>query len=91
MPPDIINVVQLASKRIQDIDDNDFPISLALVQKGHDTENLDLLDLANEPNTLANLADVKRIVVAPRPGVGMMVGRIFPCLKVYTCMRSGRQ
>ena len=31
MPPDIINVIQLASKRIEDIDDDDFPISLALV------------------------------------------------------------
>ena len=80
---DIINIVQLASKRIQDIDDDDFPISLALVQKSHDTENLDLLDLADESNTLANFADVKWIVIAQRIGLGMFLGRIFPCLSTH--------
>ena len=83
MPLDILNVVQLASKRVQDIDDDDFPIGLALVQKRHDTENLDLLDLADVSNLFANLADIKWIVVAPRLGLWVSLGGIFPCLRIY--------
>ena len=84
MPLNILNVVQLACERIQDINNDNLPVGLTLVQKRHNTENLDLLDLTNETNVLANLTDVKWIVVAPRLGLGVSLGGIFPCLSTHT-------
>ena len=83
MPLNILNVVQLACERIQDVNNDDLPIGLTLVQKCHNTENLDLLDLTNESNVLANLTDIKGIVVAPRLGFGVSLGGIFPCLSIH--------
>lgn len=71
MALDILNVVELGSERIVDVDDNDLPVSLLLVEKGHDTENLDLLNLTGVANKLTDLADVKRVVVTL--GLGLRV------------------
>lgn len=71
MSLDVLNVVQLGSKRVVDVNDNDLPVSLLLVEKGHDTEDLDLLDLASVADELADLADIERIVVTLGLGLGV--------------------
>jgi hypothetical protein len=70
----ILNVVKLGSEGVVDIDDNDLPVGLALVEESHDTEDLDLLDLTGVANGLTNLADIERVVVAV--GLGLGVGGV---------------
>ena len=81
MTLDILNVVQLGSERVGNVDDNDLPVGLALIEEGHDTENLDLLDLASETNLLTDLADVERIVVTLGLGFGVRVVGVLPGLE----------
>jgi hypothetical protein len=76
----ILNVVELGCKRVVDVDNDDFPVGLALIEKSHDTEDLDLLDLAGVSNQLADLADVQWVVVSLRLGLGMNCVGVFPCL-----------
>lgn len=71
---DVLNVVELGSQRVVHVDDNDLPVGLVLVKEGHDTQNLDLLDLASVTDELANLADIERIVVTL--GLGLRVSNI---------------
>lgn len=80
MPFDVFDVVELGCKGVQDIDDDDFPVGLALIEKGHDAEDLDLLDLANIADLFADLADIERIIVAFGLGLCMELRRIFPSL-----------
>jgi len=77
---DIGNVVQLVSQGILDIDDNDLPVGLALVQKSHKSESLDLFDLTSETDGLTDLADIQRIVITTGLGVVVNVGGILPGL-----------
>jgi len=63
-----------------DVDDDDLPVGLALIEEGHDTEDLDLLDLADVANLLADLADIEGIVVSSRLGLSMGGCWIFPGL-----------
>lgn len=55
-----------------------------MIQKSHDSKNLDLFDLACVANLLANLADVQRVIVAIRLGlsvsnIGILPGLIDAC------------
>lgn len=68
---DILNVVELVGQRVVDVDDNDLPVGLLLVNQGHDTEDLDLLDLAGVADQLTNLANVQRVVVTLGLGLGV--------------------
>lgn len=68
---DILNVVELGGQRVVDVDDNDLPVGLLLVDQGHDTENLDLLDLTGVADQLTNLAHVQRVVVTLGLGLGV--------------------
>lgn len=77
---DILNIVELGGKRVVDVDDNDLPVSLLLVKKGHDTEDLDLLHLASVTDQLANLADVERVVVTLGLGLGVNNVGVLPGL-----------
>lgn len=72
VPLDILNVVKPVGERVVDVDDDDLPVSFALVEEGHDAEDLDLLDLTDEADLLADLADVEGIVVAI--GLSLCVG-----------------
>jgi len=54
----ILNIVELGSQGVLDIDDDDLPIGFAFVKKSHDPEDLDLLDLTNISDLLADLADI---------------------------------
>ena len=76
----ILDVVQARSERVVDVDDNDLPVSLALVEQSHDTEDLDLDHLTGLGDKLTNLADVERVVVSL--GLGLWVDDIgvFPGL-----------
>ena len=76
----ILDVVELRSKRIVDVDDNDLPVGLLLVNQGHDTENLDLLDLAGVADKLTNLANVEGVVVTLGLGLGVDGVGVFPGL-----------
>lgn len=68
---DILDVVELGGQGVVDVDDDDLPVGLLLVDQGHDTQNLDLLDLTGVANQLTNLADVERIVVTLGLGLGV--------------------
>lgn len=64
MALNILDIVKLWCQWVVDIDDNDLPVSLLLVEESHDTEDLDLLDLSWVADKLTNLADVQWVVVA---------------------------
>ena len=68
---DVLDIVQLGGERVVDVDDDNLPVGLLLVDQGHDTQNLDLLDLAGVADQLTNLADVERVVVALGLGLGV--------------------
>ena len=76
----IFNVIESGRQRIVDVDDDDLPIRLAFVQQGHDTQNLDLLDLAWSGNKLPYFANVKWIVVSSCFCLCMFNIRILPSL-----------
>ena len=78
---DVLDVVQLGSEGVADIDDDDFPVGLALIEKGHDTENLDLLDLAGITDLFADLANIEGIVVTLGFGLRVRVVGVLPGLK----------
>jgi hypothetical protein len=80
VPLDILNVVQPRSKRVVDINDKNLPVGLSLIEKSHDTEDLDLLDLTGVTDSLSNLADVERVVVTIGASLGVLDGRVFPSL-----------
>ena len=71
MSLDILNVVKLSSERVVNVNNNNLPVSLLLVEKGHDTKDLDLLHLAAIANELTNLANIERVVVTL--GLGLRV------------------
>lgn len=81
---DILDIIKLGSERVVDINDDDLPICLLLVQQSHHTKNLDLLDLASVPNELADLADIERVVVAFCLSLRVDDIGIFPCLKLIS-------
>lgn len=78
---DILDVIQLRSERVVNVDDHNLPVSLLLVEQGHDAENLDLDDLAGLRDELANLADVQRVVVTLGLGLGVDHVGVFPSLE----------
>lgn len=81
MALDILNVVKLVGQRIVDIDDNDLPVGLALIEESHNAENLHLLDLANIANKLSDLADIEWVVVTLGLGLRMSGIGVFPSLQ----------
>ena len=80
MALDVLDVIQLGRERVLDIDDEDLPVRLALVEERHDPKDLDLLDLSDVSDLLANLADIQRIIVALGLGLGMLLSGILPRL-----------
>ena len=72
---DILDIVELWCQWVVDINDNDLPVGLLLVEESHDTENLDLLDLSWVADKLTDLADVQWVVVAL--GLGLWVDDIW--------------
>ena len=81
MTLNILDVVQLGSERICNVDNNDLPVGLTLIQEGHDSENLDLLDLTSVADLFADLANVEGIVVTLGLGFWVRVVGVFPGLE----------
>ena len=81
MALNILNIIQLGRKRVLNVDDKNLPIGLAFVKKGHDAEDLDLLNLPYITHLFADLTDIQRIVVAGGLGLGVLLSRILPGLK----------
>lgn len=77
---DILDVVQLGGKGVVDVDNDDLPVSLLLVEQGHNSEDLDLLDLTNVADELADLANVERVVVTLSLGLGVNGVGVLPSL-----------
>lgn len=86
MALDILDIVELSSQRIVDVDDNNLPVGLLLVQQSHHAEDLDLLDLARVANQLTDLTNVKRVVVALGLGLGVDAIRVFPRLVLVSML-----
>ena len=80
MALDILDVIELGSQGVVDVNDNNLPVSLLLVKEGHDAENLDLLDLAGVANELTNLANIERVVVTLGLGLRVDGGGVLPGL-----------
>lgn len=80
MALNILDVVELSGKRVVDINDDDLPVGLFLIEQSHHTKNLDLLDLTGVANKLTNLADIERIVVTLGLGLGVDDVGVFPGL-----------
>jgi hypothetical protein len=78
---DVLNIIELGSQWVVDIDDDDLPVSLLFIQQGHDTEDLDLLDLSSVPDQLADLADVQWVVIALGLGLGVDDVGVLPGLE----------
>jgi len=78
---DVLDVVQLGSEGVGNVDDDDFPVGFTLIEKGHDTENLDLFDLANITDLFTDLANIEGIVVTLGLGLRVRVVGILPGLR----------
>jgi len=62
------------------IDDNDLPVGLFLIQKSHDTEHFDLLDLTGIANQFTDFANIERVIIALGLGLGVNDVGVFPGL-----------
>ena len=80
MTLNILNVVELGGKRVVHVNDNDLPVGLFFVQEGHDTEDLDLLDLTGVADEFTDFANVQWVVVTLGLGFGVDDIGVFPGL-----------
>jgi len=63
MSLDIFDVIQLGCKRILNINDYDLPVCFSFVEKGHDTEDFDLLDLPDVTDLFADFTNIEGVIV----------------------------
>ena len=77
----IFDIVELRCQWVVDIDNDDLPIGLLLVEQSHHSKDFDLLDLTWVSNQLADLADVQWIIVALGLGLWVYNIGIFPGLR----------
>lgn len=87
MSLDIFDVIQLGCKRILNIDDDDLPVCLSFVEKSHDAEDFDLLDLADVTNMFANFTNIKWVIISPGLCLGVGLIGIFPSLRRLDCLK----
>jgi hypothetical protein len=79
----ILNIVELWCQWVVNINDNDLPVSLLLIEKSHNTKDLDLLDLSWVANKLTNFANIQWVVVSLGLGLRVDDVGVFPCLQHY--------
>ena len=60
---DVLEVVDLVSELVFDVDADDLPVSLSFVDHGEDAESFDLDDLTASRNSGADFANIDGIVV----------------------------
>jgi hypothetical protein len=82
MSLNVLDIIELRSQWVIDVNGNDFPVCFFLVQKSHHTKYLDLLDLTCVSNGLPNLAHVEWVIITFRLSLGMNDVRVFPCLVI---------
>lgn len=58
MPFDVLDVIELGRKGILNVNDDDFPVGFALVEKCHDAKDFDLFHLADVSDLLADFTDI---------------------------------
>lgn len=75
MSLNVFDIIELWSQWVVDINDDNLPVSLLLIQQGHNTKNLDLFDLPNIADQLADLADIQWIIVSL--GLGLRVDKVW--------------
>jgi len=80
VPLDILDIVEPGSQGVVDVNNKDLPVGLSFIEEGHDTEDLDLLDLTGVTDGLSNLADVEGVVVTVSASLGVLDGGVFPSL-----------
>jgi len=80
MSLNILDIVEFRRQGVVYVNNYDFPVGLAFINESHDPEDLDLFDLANITNLLANLADIERVVVSPGFSLCMQRRGILPGL-----------
>lgn len=80
MPLNVLDVIELGRKGIQDVNNENLPVSFPFIQQCHNTEDLDLLHLTNVCHLFTNLANIKRVIVALCLRFRMLNIRVFPCL-----------
>lgn len=71
MALNVFNIVKLGREGVAYINDDDFPVSLAFIEKCHNAKDLHLLDLTDVAHLLSDLADIERIVISLRLGFGV--------------------
>jgi len=81
VPLNVLNIVELGGKWILNIDDEDFPVGFSFIEQRHDTQNFDLLDLANVSHLLTDFTDVKGVIVAFGLCLGVRYCWVFPSLR----------
>jgi hypothetical protein len=81
VPLDIFDVIQLGCERILNIDDYDLPVCFSFIEKSHDTEDFDLLDLPDITDLFTDLTNIKRIIITLRLCLGVGLSGIFPSLQ----------
>jgi len=77
---DILDVIQLGCKGILNINNYDLPVGFSFIEKSHDTEDLDLLDLADVANLFADFTNIKGVIIALGLCLSVHVSGIFPSL-----------
>lgn len=82
MPLHVFNVIELRSKRILDVNDDNLPVGFTFIEKCHDAEDLDLFDLTNVTDLLANFTDIEGVIIALGLGLSMRYGRVLPGLEI---------
>jgi len=87
---DILNIIELRSQWVVDINDNDLPVGLLLIEQSHDTKNLDLLDLTWVSDQFTDLADIQWIVVSLSLGLWVDDVGVLPCLESSQLLRYTR-
>jgi len=76
----ILDIIELWCQWVIDIDDNNLPVSLLLIEKSHNTKDLDLLDLTRVSDQFSDLADVQWVIVSLGLGLGVDDVGVFPGL-----------
>lgn len=80
MALNILDVVELGGKGVVHVNDDNLPVGLLLVEQGHNTKDLDLLDLASISDQFTDFADVKGVIVALGLGLGVNNVGVLPGL-----------
>lgn len=62
------------------INDDHFPVSLALIEQSHDTENLNLLNLTDVADLFTDLTDIQWVVVTLGFCLRVESSRVLPSL-----------